>query len=328
MEFYLYPDQVSLMFPSYLFHKQVLRDCGENAASGRRKLTPSLQQLSFDLAAASPTQDNHNDGATDAAPSPPSPFLPHGNTYQLPNGSEWLTSGSKETHSPSINPSAIHGQHSASVSPDLGTYDFTLGAFNPDLFSDLGPLFDGTQPTPFEPSAKYRKTSEAGAASTMDGADTPPSDEPQIQSRKRKSPSTTPASSFSPSNGALPTSPVTPMRRTSSTGGPKKTAHNMIEKRYRNNLNDRINTLRDLVPTLRAAQRLIERGGNPETPTEELDEETREALGGLEPPPKLNKATVLAKSAEYILHLEKENEQLKKSNAALLKSRKQTRTWA
>jgi hypothetical protein len=79
-------------------------------------------------------------------------------------------------------------------------------------------------------------------------------------------------------------------------GGPpiKKTSHNVIEKRYRNNLNDKIAELRDSVPSLRAMSRP---SGNDDS----------EDLEGLTPAHKLNKATVLAKATEYIKHLEKRN---------------------
>lgn len=81
----------------------------------------------------------------------------------------------------------------------------------------------------------------------------------------------------------------------------KKTAHNMIEKRYRTNLNDKIAALRDSVPSLRVMSR-----GNG-TVEEEDDPED---LEGLTPAHKLNKATVLSKATEYIRHLEKRNKRL------------------
>ena len=63
----------------------------------------------------------------------------------------------------------------------------------------------------------------------------------------------------------------------------KKTAHNMIEKRYRTNLNDKIAALRDSVPSLR----IMSKSARGEDTT--LD---REELHGLTPAHKLNKATV------------------------------------
>ncbi len=63
----------------------------------------------------------------------------------------------------------------------------------------------------------------------------------------------------------------------------KKTAHNMIEKRYRTNLNDKIAALRDSVPSLRIMSK-SQKG--------EDTADDREDLQGLTPAHKLNKATV------------------------------------
>ena len=87
----------------------------------------------------------------------------------------------------------------------------------------------------------------------------------------------------------------------------KKTAHNMIEKRYRTNLNDKIAALRDSVPSLR----VMARSGNGG------DEDELEDLEGLTPAHKLNKATVLSKATEYIRHLEKRNKRLQDEVTAL-----------
>ena len=82
----------------------------------------------------------------------------------------------------------------------------------------------------------------------------------------------------------------------------KKTAHNMIEKRYRTNLNDKIAALRDSVPSLRIMTKSA-RG--------EDTADDREELQGLTPAHKLNKATVC--TCRFIL--------------AGLKSRKQSLVW-
>ena len=84
----------------------------------------------------------------------------------------------------------------------------------------------------------------------------------------------------------------------------KKTSHNVIEKRYRNNLNDKIVELRNSVPSLRAMGRT--NGGD-----------DSEDLEGLTPAHKLNKATVMAKATEYIKHLEKRNDSMAKEMTAL-----------
>ncbi|KAK4179396.1 hypothetical protein QBC36DRAFT_75733 [Triangularia setosa] len=88
----------------------------------------------------------------------------------------------------------------------------------------------------------------------------------------------------------------------------KKTAHNMIEKRYRTNLNDKIAALRDSVPSLR----IMSKSARGEDTTED-----REELHGLTPAHKLNKATVLAKATEYIRHLEKRNNRLIDENSSM-----------
>ncbi|KHO01750.1 dihydrodipicolinate synthase [Metarhizium album ARSEF 1941] len=88
----------------------------------------------------------------------------------------------------------------------------------------------------------------------------------------------------------------------------KKTAHNMIEKRYRTNINDKIAALRDSVPSLR----IMCKSARGEDTTED-----REELHGLTPAHKLNKATVLSKATEYIRHLEKRNNRLLEENAAM-----------
>ncbi|CAN8098069.1 unnamed protein product [Discula destructiva] len=85
----------------------------------------------------------------------------------------------------------------------------------------------------------------------------------------------------------------------------KKTAHNMIEKRYRTNLNDKIAALRDSVPSLR----VLSKSARGEDTTGD-----REELHGLTPAHKLNKATVLSKATEYIRHLEKRNTRLNDEN--------------
>ncbi|CAH6721368.1 transcription factor Cph2p [[Candida] jaroonii] len=82
-------------------------------------------------------------------------------------------------------------------------------------------------------------------------------------------------------------------------GGNKKkdkTSHNMIEKKYRTNINSKILLLRDAVPSLRIAS------GKSSMKVEDLE--------GLSPASKLNKASVLTKATEYIKHLENKNELL------------------
>ncbi|KAH3686403.1 hypothetical protein WICPIJ_002582 [Wickerhamomyces pijperi] len=85
----------------------------------------------------------------------------------------------------------------------------------------------------------------------------------------------------------------------------EKSSHNMIEKRYRTNINDKINALRDSVPALR----ILVHEGSEDDYADDNDE-----LDGLQPAKKLNKATILSKATEYIKHLELKNDILKKEN--------------
>ncbi|KAG2415955.1 hypothetical protein HFD88_007147 [Aspergillus terreus] len=84
----------------------------------------------------------------------------------------------------------------------------------------------------------------------------------------------------------------------------KKRAHNVVEKRYRANLNEKIAELRDSVPSLRASKNT--NGGL-------LDDED-EAVA---PAKQLNKASILSKATEYIRHLEIRNKRLEDENTAL-----------
>lgn len=103
-----------------------------------------------------------------------------------------------------------------------------------------------------------------------------------------------------------------PMSATSSLAQPsqkmpaKKRAHNVIEKRYRANLNEKIAELRDSVPSLRALK-------NPAGDSNEDEEDA----DGTTPASKLNKASILSKATEYIKHLELRNRRLEDENTAL-----------
>ncbi|KAK6464902.1 bHLH DNA-binding protein that promotes hyphal development [Scheffersomyces coipomensis] len=82
-----------------------------------------------------------------------------------------------------------------------------------------------------------------------------------------------------------------------------KSSHNMIEKKYRTNINSKILTLRDAVPSLRITV------GKGDISISDLE--------GLTPASKLNKASVLTKATEYIKHLEGKNEILLQQNLQL-----------
>ena len=96
---------------------------------------------------------------------------------------------------------------------------------------------------------------------------------------------------------------------------PKKRPHNVIEKRYRANLNEKISELRDSIPSLRNIKRAQAGQG-----AENSDEED---LEGPNPNGKLNKASILTKAVEHIRHLELRNKRLDDENKSL-KDRLQT----
>ncbi|OBT83674.1 hypothetical protein VE02_07640 [Pseudogymnoascus sp. 03VT05] len=93
----------------------------------------------------------------------------------------------------------------------------------------------------------------------------------------------------------------------------KKTAHNMIEKRYRTNLNDKIAALRQSVPSLRATEKSLGGGKGAKNFADAMED-----LDGLIPPNKLNKATILSKATEYIGHLERRNKALQTERLSLI----------
>lgn len=90
-----------------------------------------------------------------------------------------------------------------------------------------------------------------------------------------------------------------------------KRPHNVIEKRYRANLNEKIAELRDSVPALRALKKAKGKKENQGSSDEDED------LEGLSPSNKLNKASILTKAVEYIRHLELRTRKLEEENRAL-----------
>jgi len=93
--------------------------------------------------------------------------------------------------------------------------------------------------------------------------------------------------------------------------GRPKTSHTTIERRYRTNLNARIQSLKDAVPALRVLE-TKEKGKNgqdsPETEVEKKLEkpawndkvDERGFVDGVKVARKVSKANVLGKAAEYI----------------------------
>lgn len=96
----------------------------------------------------------------------------------------------------------------------------------------------------------------------------------------------------------------------------KKTAHNAIERRYRNNINDRITELKNAVPALLYAK-VNNRTGKRTHDDEDEGEDGQEYLDGVAVATKLNKATILRKATEYINHLKKTGDDVRRENETL-----------
>ncbi|KAJ9662820.1 Clr6 histone deacetylase associated PHD protein-2 Cph2 [Coniosporium apollinis] len=171
--------------------------------------------------------------------------------------------------------------------------DASAAVFPPVTFGEQQQFQSGSLPSQTVPSLHHSPSSATnGRASSSSQNSSPESVPPRngSASKKRKS-----------------LADDDPVDRKGKQPPVKKTAHNMIEKRYRTNLNDKIAALRDSVPSLRVMSRVngVEEEDDPED------------LEGLMPAHKLNKATVLSKATEYIRHLEKRNKRLCDDVAAL-----------
>lgn len=84
----------------------------------------------------------------------------------------------------------------------------------------------------------------------------------------------------------------------------EKEPHNAIERRYRNNINDRIAILRNAVPALRDVRPIGEQGGRRKRGSRAKNKPAQ-FVDGISLATKLNKATILTKSTEYIYYLKR-----------------------
>ncbi|KAI8977930.1 hypothetical protein BDB01DRAFT_291415 [Pilobolus umbonatus] len=112
--------------------------------------------------------------------------------------------------------------------------------------------------------------------------------------------------------------PIEPLKKPDHPPQQKKSAHNAIERRYRNNINDRISELKNAVPALVHAK--VIKSGTKRSRTEDEDddgEDGEEYLDGVAVANKLNKATILRKATEYIFHLKRTGNELTQENAIL-----------
>ncbi|KAI0292920.1 hypothetical protein BC826DRAFT_1017542 [Russula brevipes] len=110
--------------------------------------------------------------------------------------------------------------------------------------------------------------------------------------------------------------------------GRPKTSHTTIERRYRTNLNARIQSLKDAVPALRVLENKEKAKKGQESPEAELEEklekpvwhdvvDERGFVDGVKVARKISKANVLGKAAEYINVLKRRESRLKREQAGL-----------
>ncbi|KAF4819829.1 Sterol regulatory element-binding protein 1 [Colletotrichum tropicale] len=302
--------------------------------SGVSMSPPELSPLSF--------YDTQADFSADSAPSrgsPVSPVFP-ASSFTLPSGTDWPAYFEKPTLSPDLDvfygefgsPMSFLSSQNIALSPTANPADLTCDtvAFGREGINDTQPLFQSldapAQTARPQPQVKTeRSTITARPAPQQQQAPRQPAPQ-QTQQRtsprndlKRKSSASTASSSRS-------ASPEPPARRTKHE--PSKNPHNMIEKRYRVNINEKIIALRDAVPSLRC---VVQQTENPQAAAAHGDSDEAfdvvEELGGLMPARKLNKATILSKATEYITHLEKKNGMLWKENQELEKRLAECQRW-
>lgn len=296
-------------------------------------MSPEVSPLSY--------YDPQADYSADSAPSRGSPISPiFGNPFQLPLDAEWPAYLDKPEMSPELDvfygesfggPMAFMTSQNPTLSPTANPLDLVSDSvvpFGRDDLNDAQPLFQtagGYQPAAATQQQQQQQTTtrlaQRPASPKMPSASASRATRssqrlPTRSDLKRKSSSSDSASSRS-------TSPEPPARRTKH-ADPSKNPHNLIEKRYRVNINEKILALRDAVPALRCVVNQQHADGGID---EDADVVASEELGGLMPARKLNKATILSKATEYIGHLEKKNDQLAKDNLELERKLAEVQRW-
>ncbi|KAL0938048.1 helix-loop-helix DNA-binding domain-containing protein [Colletotrichum truncatum] len=308
--------------------------------SGVAMSPPELSPLSF--------YDTQGDFSADSAPSrgsPVSPVFP-ASSFTLPSANDWPAYFEKPTLSPDLD--VFYGEAFGSPMSFLSSQNLTLSpTANPaDLMSetvtfgreginDTQPLFQSLdtpaarpQPQQTQKSSPKITRPSAPATTTITARPAQQRSQPQQtqqQQQTRASPRNNELKRKSSASSASSrsASPEPPARRTKHSE-PSKNPHNMIEKRYRVNINEKIIALRDAVPSLRC---VVQQTENPQAAESDEAFDVVEELGGLMPARKLNKATILSKATEYIVHLEKKNGQLWKENQELEKRLADVQRW-
>jgi hypothetical protein len=160
-------------------------------------------------------------------------------------------------------------------SPILSSFSLS----NADPF-DQKPLLDLWVPTAIETTMAATSPSETSSPTSS------------TSNSSRAQPKRSPARTRKPQPRSENSSPK-------ASCGKGKNSHNLIEKRYRNNINSKIQTLRDCIPSFRSKN--------------EDESEDGESEGKV----KCNKGIILEKAIQYIAELEREVERLEKENKGL-----------
>ncbi|KAL1968431.1 hypothetical protein VTN77DRAFT_1960 [Rasamsonia byssochlamydoides] len=201
-----------------------------------------------------------------------------------------ITSQTKSNHDPSNS-----GLVPDPISTNIENMDFSADISPPASFPDLSRDWDSS-------ILQGRRHIASSSSSYWKGRDfknpsislSPQSNSPQTRKRKM-------TSDDDGSAGVEDDSPPESKKLPA-----KKRSHNVIEKRYRANLNEKIAELRDSVPSLRA---MAKQGSGGSPADDDAD--------GAPSVNKLNKASILSKATEYIRHLELRNKRLEEENREL-----------
>ncbi|KAF9154541.1 hypothetical protein BG015_000685 [Linnemannia schmuckeri] len=162
----------------------------------------------------------------------------------------------------------------------------------------MTPGVQGTVNTAANPATTAAAAAAATAAATAAVQGQPQTLQQKIPITRLKPPvSGTPAPAPPAAQGPQPTKQQ------------KKVAHNAIERRYRNNINDRISDLKNVVPALCNIKTKDEKDDDDEDDDKDAD--------GVAKATKLNKATILRKATEYIIVLQKREAGTKAENGIL-----------
>ncbi|KAF9936347.1 hypothetical protein BGZ65_002521 [Modicella reniformis] len=269
----------------------------EMPASSTNSTTPSPQTLALQLPTSLATPTTATSGATSASDMSTTPTA--GLFQSLPLLPIMTPSTIAQPTSPGMIP---FGQppwkmtHSIVLPPAI---QLPTTGFDPSTFvSTIVPGLDASVTTAGTGTGAQQTPSISQSGPTLQPG------QPQIVQQK------IPITRLKPPQ-ALSTPPPAP----STTQGPqptkqqKKVAHNAIERRYRNNINDRINDLKNVVPALCNIKTKDEKDDDDDDEPQDAD--------GVARATKLNKATILRKATEYIIVLQKREQATKAENTVL-----------